>query len=356
MVKEGKKKAQHSTMLASSSSSTPSTWEEFKPDLLSNFVRELRSITTVFSLSDSNLSRAELTQYRVKNTLANSTILINFPIYNELLDTLATELSLPLWFLQYILSLVASTSKQTWSHAKKHFTRTEQPPPKPVEKERNSSQLHEIMNYATFHEVLWKVLKDGEITSKIPSYPQTCKEFIEANEFCTDQIFAHSHQAGAVCGKILPKFSKFFHVNLDSQNEMLTKYFSTNTHSNNFIQSALQTQLPAPYLSLIANLMAYVAVASFLATKKFFNLTMSDDSELAENLGNMDSDDDLFGNVLTSTSESQLPKSNNEHQSSPLPANTNAPLPDATDDQMLVDQSQSSQEKGKSREDDPPLE
>jgi hypothetical protein len=211
------------------------------------------------------------------------------------------------------------------------------------------------MNYATFHEVLWKVLKDGEITSKILSYPQTCEEFIEANEFCTDQIFAHS-QAGAVCGKILPKFSKFFHVNLDSQNEMLTKYFGTNAHSNNFVQSALQTQLLAPYLSLIVHITSYVAATSFLATKKFFNLETSEDSEHAGNPSKLDSDDELFGNVLASTSDSQLPNSNNEHQSSPLPANTNASLPDATDDQMLVDQSQPSQEKGKSREDDPLLE
>jgi hypothetical protein len=187
------------------------------------------------------------------------------------------------------------------------------------------------MNYTTFHEVLWKVIKDGEISLEIPCYPQTCEEFIEANKYNTDQIFAHS-QAGAVCGKILPKFSKFFHINLDSQNKMLTKYFGTNAHSNNFIQPALQTQLPAPYFSLIVHITSYVAAASFLAIKQFFKFTMSDDSELAENTSEMDSDDELFGNVLASTSDSQLPKSNIEHQSSSLPANTNASLLDATND------------------------
>jgi hypothetical protein len=79
-------------------------------------------------------------------------------------------------------------------------------------------------------------------------------------------------------------------------------------------------------------------------------------SRMSRISGEMDSDDDLFGNVLASTSDSQLPKSNIEHQSSPLPANTNASLPDATNDQMVVDQSQSSQEKGKSRENNLPLE
>jgi hypothetical protein len=212
------------------------------------------------------------------------------------------------------------------------------------------------MNFATFHEVLWKVVKGGGISSDLPSCPEICEEFIEANENFSDLVFAHS-QVGAVCGNILPKFSKFFHTNLNSQNDMLTKYFSADAHSNNFHQSALQTQLPAPYLSLIVNITSKVAATTYLATKTFYNLAVTrEDSELAESLGGMDSDDDLFGKVHGGTSGFQLPHLNNEYQSSPSTANTNAPLPGATDDQMLVDQSQSSQEKGKSCEDDPPLE
>jgi hypothetical protein len=209
------------------------------------------------------------------------------------------------------------------------------------------------MDFATFHEVLWKVVKDGGVSSEIPFSPETYEEFLKANENFSDQVFAHQ-QAGAILENILPKFSKFFHESLDSQNNMLTRYFGPAAHSNNFIQTALQTQIPAPYLSLLINVTSQVAAASYLVTKHFFST--SEDLELAENLGEVDSDDELFGNVSAGTSGSQLPKSPTEHQSSPSTANTNAPLPDATNDQMLVDQSQPSQEKGKSCEDDPPLE
>jgi hypothetical protein len=176
---------------------------------------------------------------------------------------------------------------------------------------------------------------------------------MEANENFSDQVFANQ-QAGAIVANILPKFSKFFHESLDSQNNMLTRYFGPEAHSDNYIQPALKTQLPAPYLSLLLNVTSKVAAASYLVTKHFFST--SEDLESAENFGVMDSDDELFGNVSAGTSGFQLPKSPTEHQSSPSTANTNAPLPNATDDQMLVDQSQPSQEKGKSREDDPPLE
>jgi hypothetical protein len=98
-------------------------------------------------------------------------------------------------------------------------------------------------------------------------------------------------------------------------------------------------------------------VASYLATKTFFSLTISDDEELVESLSSMDFNDDLFGKVSSGTSGFQLPITNNEHQSSLFTANTNAFLLDATDGQIYVNQSLSSQEKGKSYEDhDPPLE
>jgi hypothetical protein len=137
---------------------------------------------------------------------------------------------------------------------------------------------------------------------------------------------------------------------------MLTKYFGPDAHSNHYIQPILQTQIPAPYLLFLVHFSTKLAAASYLATKHFFSLSTGEDEDSADNSGGMDSDDDPFGKVSSGTSGSQIPISNNEHQSSPLPANTNAPLPVATDDQMLVDQSLSSQEKGKSREDYPPLE
>jgi hypothetical protein len=209
------------------------------------------------------------------------------------------------------------------------------------------------MDFATFHEVLWKVVKHGGVSSEIPFCPETYEEFMEANENFSDQVFANQ-QAGTIIENILPQFSKFFHESLDSQNNMLTRYFGPEAHSNNYIQYALKTQIPAPYFLLLLNITTKVAAASYLVTKHFFST--SKDLESAANLSVMDSDDELFGKVSAGTSGSQLPKSPTEHQSSPSTANTNAPLPDATDDQMLVDQSQPSQEKGKSREDYPPLE
>jgi hypothetical protein len=65
------------------------------------------------------------------------------------------------------------------------------------------------MSTPTFHEVLWKVIKDGNISSTLPFNPQTCKEFEKAYEDITDVYYAQV-RATDVCERLLPKFSKFF--------------------------------------------------------------------------------------------------------------------------------------------------
>jgi hypothetical protein len=53
----------------------------------------------------------------------------------------------------------------------------------------------------------------------------------------------------------LSSFKNFFTSSLEVQNKMLTRKFGTTTHSGYFTKEALQTSIPAPYLSLIFGLM-----------------------------------------------------------------------------------------------------
>jgi hypothetical protein len=47
------------------------------------------------------------------------------------------------------------------------------------------------MNNPTFHEVLWKVIKDGGISFELPLNFQTSKEFTEAYKNIANAFYTH---------------------------------------------------------------------------------------------------------------------------------------------------------------------
>jgi hypothetical protein len=137
MVKKKSKSIPNKAQASSSTTtSTPPAqpWEEFRHTLLLDFVREMSSLTNVFSMSDSHLNPSELAYVRAQATLGDKLLTpFNYSAYDYTLAPLADKLSMPLCVLHLSLSMVASCAKKAWSHdqGKKKSSIVTQSPPIP---------------------------------------------------------------------------------------------------------------------------------------------------------------------------------------------------------------------------------
>jgi hypothetical protein len=144
MVKKKSKSIPNKAQASSSTTtSTPPAqpWEEFRHTLLLDFVREMSSLTNVFSMSDSQLDPSELAYVRAQATLGDKLLTpFNYSAYDYALAPLADKLSMPLCVLHLSLSMVASCAKKAWSHdqGKNNSSIITQSPPNP-----NQEVVHE---------------------------------------------------------------------------------------------------------------------------------------------------------------------------------------------------------------------
>jgi hypothetical protein len=101
----------------------------------------------------------------------------------------------------------------------------------------------------------------------------------------------------------LPTFKNFFHSSLAAQNETLVKTFGEAAHSDNFTQEALNTSIPAPYLSFLFGLLARTLHVSYATVCSSFpnNEAWEGESIDAELFGSQrdtgliqDSDDEIL--------------------------------------------------------------
>jgi hypothetical protein len=68
----------------------------------------------------------------------------------------------------------------------------------------------------------------------------------------------------------LPTFKNFFHSSLAAQNKTLVNTFGAAAHSDNFTQEALNTSIPAPYLSFLFGLLARTLHISYATVRSSF--------------------------------------------------------------------------------------
>jgi hypothetical protein len=143
--KKSKSTSKNATASSSTTTSTPPAqpWEELRKTLLLDFMREMSSLTNVFSMSDSQLNPSELANVRARSTLEDTLLTpFNYKAFDQFLGPLAEKLSMPLCVLHLSLSLVALCAKKAWSHdqGKNKSSIATQPPPTPTKQD----VVHEV--------------------------------------------------------------------------------------------------------------------------------------------------------------------------------------------------------------------
>jgi hypothetical protein len=155
----------------------------------------------------------------------------------------------------------------------------------------------------------------------------------------------------------LSSFKNFFTSSLEAQNEMLTRKFGVTTNSGYFNDEALQTFILAPYLSLLFGLMSRSVHLVYASVRQeFFNLDLWADMMFTEYLEfyNLAHTSEAFPNA--GKKDDNPPSSSfSTHQSPPIMHHITEEILN-TSDHIIVDPPPvTSQEKGKSRADDLPL-
>jgi hypothetical protein len=117
--KKSQSKSKNATASSSTTTSTPPAqpWEELRTTLLLDFVRELSSLTNVFSMSNLQLPPSELTEVHAMSTLKDKLLTpFDYKAFDQFLQPLADKLSMPLCVFHLLLLKLASCAKKAWSH------------------------------------------------------------------------------------------------------------------------------------------------------------------------------------------------------------------------------------------------